>query len=212
MPGPGLDGYPVYTRKEGTDTSYLACARYLLSEHTRGVIYPQFASHNAHTVSCILDMAERAAQPREFEFQRLHGMGDALYDTVIEKYRKNVRIYAPVGAHKDLLPYLVRRLLENGANSSFVHQLVDPRVPVESLIDHPISQLRRFAALGNPRIPLPPALYGNRKNSQGINMNVQQQWNELASAYQPFLDRQWQAAPVIGGQTLPVRRPRYAAL
>ncbi len=198
----GLDGYPVYTRKEGTDTSYLACARYLLSEHTRGVIYPQFASHNAHTVSCILDMAERAAQPREFEFQRLHGMGDALYDTVIEKYRKNVRIYAPVGAHKDLLPYLVRRLLENGANSSFVHQLVDPRVPVESLVDHPISQLRRFAALGNPRIPLPPALYGNRKNSQGINMNVQQQWNELASAYQPFLDRQWQAAPVIGGQTL----------
>ena len=198
----GLDGYPVYTRKEGTDTSYLACARYLLSEHTRGVIYPQFASHNAHTVSCILDMAERAAQPREFEFQRLHGMGDALYDTVIEKYRKNVRIYAPVGAHKDLLPYLVRRLLENGANSSFVHQLVDPRVPVESLIDHPVSQLRRFAALGNPRIPLPPALYGNRKNSQGINMNIQQQWNELASAYQPFLDRQWQAAPVIGGQTL----------
>ena len=96
----------------------------------------------------------------------------------------------------------MRRLLENGANSSFVHQLVDPRVPVESLIDHPVSQLRRFAALGNPRIPLPPALYGNRKNSQGINMNIQQEWNELASAYQPFLDRQWQAAPVIGGQTL----------
>ncbi|MBA1272183.1 bifunctional proline dehydrogenase/L-glutamate gamma-semialdehyde dehydrogenase PutA [Stutzerimonas azotifigens] len=202
----GLSGYPVFTRKEGTDTSYLACARYLLSEQTRGVIYPQFASHNAHTVSCILAMAQEAqaasGHAREFEFQRLHGMGDALYDTVIEKYRKNVRIYAPVGAHKDLLPYLVRRLLENGANSSFVHQLVDPRVPVESLIDHPVTQLRQFKTFGNSRIPLPPALYGNRKNSQGINMNIQTQWNELASAYQPFLSRQWQAAPVIDGKTL----------
>jgi len=202
----GLSGYPVYTRKEGTDTAYLACARYLLSEQTRGVIYPQFASHNAHTVSCILAMAQEAqatsGHAREFEFQRLHGMGDALYDTVIEKYRKNVRIYAPVGAHKDLLPYLVRRLLENGANSSFVHQLVDPRVPVESLIDHPVTQLRQFKTFGNPRIPLPPALYGDRKNSQGLNMNTQTQWNELTHAYQPFLSRQWQAAPVIGGKAL----------
>src|SRR5690606_17805755 len=90
----GLDGYPGFTRTEGTATSYLACARYPLSEHTRGVISPQFASHNAHTFSCILAMAEQTATPREFEFQRLHGMGDALYDTVIEKYRKNVRIYA----------------------------------------------------------------------------------------------------------------------
>lgn len=199
----GLDGYPVYTRKEGTDTSYLACARYLLSEHTRGVIYPQFASHNAHTVTCILAMAAEAATPREFEFQRLHGMGDALYDTVIEKYRKNVRIYAPVGAHKDLLPYLVRRLLENGANSSFVHQLVDPRVPVEALIDHPVTELRRFASLGNDRIPLPPALFGaGRTNSQGVNMNIQKQWQELDAAYQPFLDRQWQAAPLVDGRAL----------
>jgi RHH-type proline utilization regulon transcriptional repressor/proline dehydrogenase/delta 1-pyrroline-5-carboxylate dehydrogenase len=199
----GLDGYPVYTRKEGTDTSYLACARYLLSEHTRGVIYPQFASHNAHTVSCILDMAEQLGEPRDFEFQRLHGMGDALYDTVLEQHRRNVRIYAPVGAHKDLLPYLVRRLLENGANSSFVHQLVDPRVPIESLIDHPVTQLRRFASPGNPRIPSPRALFGTRKNSQGINMNIQEQWQALAAAYQPFLDRQWQAAPVIDGERQP---------
>ncbi|MGH8352927.1 MAG: bifunctional proline dehydrogenase/L-glutamate gamma-semialdehyde dehydrogenase PutA, partial [Pseudomonas sp.] len=195
----GLDGYPVFTRKEGTDTSYLACARYLLSEHCRGVIYPQFASHNAHTVSCILAMAG----DRDFEFQRLHGMGDALYDTILEKQRKNVRIYAPVGAHKDLLPYLVRRLLENGANSSFVHQLVDPRTPVESLLEHPVSQLRQFKTLGNDRIPLPPALFGAaRKNSQGINMNIQQQWHELERAYQPHLNRQWQAAPVINGQQL----------
>ncbi|WP_277051651.1 bifunctional proline dehydrogenase/L-glutamate gamma-semialdehyde dehydrogenase PutA [Zestomonas thermotolerans] len=195
----GLDGYPVFTRKEGTDTSYLACARFLLSDFTRGVIYPQFASHNAHTVSCIL----RMAGDREFEFQRLHGMGDALYDTLIEKHGKNVRIYAPVGAHKDLLPYLVRRLLENGANSSFVHQLVDPRVPVESLIDHPVTQLRKFKSLGNDKIPLPAQLYGAmRKNSQGINMNIQKQWNELSAAYQPHLSRQWQAAPVIDGRKL----------
>lgn len=199
----GLDGYPVYTRKEGTDTSYLACARYLLSEHTRGVIYPQFASHNAHTVTCILAMAAEAATPRDFEFQRLHGMGDALYDTVIEQHRKHVRIYAPVGAHKDLLPYLVRRLLENGANSSFVHQLVDPRVPVDALIEHPVNELRRFASLANDRIPLPPALFGaGRTNSKGVNMNIQQQWQDLDAAYRPFLERQWQAAPVIDGQVL----------
>ncbi|UTW07071.1 bifunctional proline dehydrogenase/L-glutamate gamma-semialdehyde dehydrogenase PutA [Pseudomonas benzenivorans] len=199
----GLDGFPVFTRKEATDTSYLACARFLLSDFTRGVIYPQFASHNAHTVSSILSMAAEHQQPREFEFQRLHGMGDALYDTVLEKHGRTVRIYAPVGAHKDLLPYLVRRLLENGANSSFVHQLVDPSTPVESLLDHPVTQLRKFKSLSNEKIPLPPALFGAaRKNSQGINMNIQHSWAELESVYQPHLDRQWQAAPVINGQKL----------
>jgi len=137
----GLSGYPVFTRKEGTDVSYLACARFLLSDFTQGVIYPQFASHNAHSVSCILGMAGE----RDFEFQRLHGMGDALYDTILEQHGKKVRIYAPVGAHKDLLPYLVRRLLENGANSSFVHQLVDPSVPVESLIGHPIEHTQPYS-------------------------------------------------------------------
>ncbi|MGV8843395.1 MAG: bifunctional proline dehydrogenase/L-glutamate gamma-semialdehyde dehydrogenase PutA [Pseudomonas sp.] len=199
----GLDSYPVFTRKEGTDTSYLACARFLLSDFSQGVIFPQFASHNAHTVSCILAMAAEYQEPRGFEFQRLHGMGDALYDTVIEKYAKTVRIYAPVGAHKDLLPYLVRRLLENGANSSFVHQLVDPSVPVESLIDHPVTQLRTFASLANDKIPLPSALFGQaRKNSQGLNMNIQHSLAELELAYRPQLDRQWQAAPVIDGNTL----------
>ncbi|KFX68775.1 pyrroline-5-carboxylate dehydrogenase [Pseudomonas taeanensis MS-3] len=199
----GLDGYPVFTRKEGTDTSYLACARFLLSDFARDVIYPQFASHNAHTVSCILSMAAEYKEPREFEFQRLHGMGDALYDTVLEQHKTTVRIYAPVGAHKDLLPYLVRRLLENGANSSFVHQLVDPNTPIESLLDHPVTQLRKFKSLGNDKIPLPSALFGRaRKNSQGLNMNIQQSWAELELAYQPHLNRQWQAAPVINGQKL----------
>ena len=137
-------------------------------------------------------------------------MGDALYDTVIEKYRRNVRIYAPVGAHKDLLPYLVRRLLENGANSSFVHKLVDPRVPVETLIQHPVTQLpssRRWPTT----VPLPQAIFGaGRKNSQGINMNIQNQWNELELAYKPHLTRQWQAAPIVNGEKLSCPAPRSA--
>lgn len=203
----GVPGYPVFTRKEATDTAYLACARFLLSEHTDGLIYPQFATHNAHTVTCLLDMAGE----RHFEFQRLHGMGDALYDTLIERTGRPVRIYAPVGAHKDLLPYLVRRLLENGANSSFVHKLVDPRVPIESLTEHPLVSLRRHARLDNPRIPLPPAIYGEgRRNSQGINLNIQSQWLPLKTAYESFFSQQWTAAPLVDGQRLEGRvRPLY---
>ena len=125
----GFTDYPVYTRKEATDVAYLACARYLLSPSVRGNIFPQFASHNAHTVSAIAVMTEH----KDFEFQRLHGMGDSLYNHAMEAYQQSVRIYAPVGSHKDLLPYLVRRLLENGANSSFVHRLVDARCPVAEL-------------------------------------------------------------------------------
>ncbi|OYP03127.1 bifunctional proline dehydrogenase/L-glutamate gamma-semialdehyde dehydrogenase, partial [Vibrio parahaemolyticus] len=133
----GYENYPVYTRKEATDVAYLACARFLLSEGVRGNIFPQFASHNAHTVTAIAVMA----QHKDFEFQRLHGMGDSLYNHVMEKYGQPVRIYAPVGSHADLLPYLVRRLLENGANSSFVHRLVDARCPISELTHHPVDAL-----------------------------------------------------------------------
>ncbi|WP_085315649.1 bifunctional proline dehydrogenase/L-glutamate gamma-semialdehyde dehydrogenase PutA [Derxia lacustris] len=192
----GLDGYPVFTRKEATDTSYLAAARYLLGERTRGVIEPQFATHNAHTVAAVLALAG----DREFEFQRLHGMGEALYDAVVERTRRPVRIYAPVGAHRDLLPYLVRRLLENGANSSFVHRLVDPAVPVEALIEHPAIALRRQASLHNPGIPLPAQLFGAaRRNSRGINPNVGESWRALDAALAPQWQRRWSAAPVIDG-------------
>ncbi|MCJ8169939.1 bifunctional proline dehydrogenase/L-glutamate gamma-semialdehyde dehydrogenase PutA [Atopomonas sediminilitoris] len=194
----GLPGYPVYTRKEGTDTAYLACARFLLSDAAQAVIYPQFATHNAHTVTCLQAMGDG----KRFEFQRLHGMGDALYDTVLEQTGQTVRIYAPVGAHKDLLPYLVRRLLENGANSSFVHQLVDPRVPVESLLQHPVAQLRKHATLGNGKIPNPLMLFGLRKNSAGINLNVHSQWQPLKAALEQQLLQQWQAQPWINGQRL----------
>ncbi|UAW99756.1 bifunctional proline dehydrogenase/L-glutamate gamma-semialdehyde dehydrogenase PutA [Halopseudomonas nanhaiensis] len=195
----GLEGYPVFTRKEATDVSYLACARYLLSPVTAGLIYPQFATHNAHTVTCILDMG----RDQQFEFQRLHGMGDALYDTVIEEVGCPVRIYAPVGAHKDLLPYLVRRLLENGANSSFVHKLVDHRVPVGSLIEHPVDRLRQYASLANDRIPLPPAIYGpERRNSRGLNLNVESQWLPLKQELDSFLQRTWTGAPIVNGKRL----------
>ncbi|OWL89284.1 bifunctional proline dehydrogenase/L-glutamate gamma-semialdehyde dehydrogenase PutA [Halopseudomonas aestusnigri] len=195
----GLSSYPVFTRKEATDVSYLACARYLLSPLTEGHIYPQFATHNAHTVTCILELAGR----REFEFQRLHGMGDALYDTVIEQAKCPVRIYAPVGAHKDLLPYLVRRLLENGANSSFVHKLVDPRVPVDSLTTHPVNALTRHASLANPRIPLPPALFGDaRRNSRGVNMNILSEWLPLKDELDKWWDARWSGAPLVNGKRL----------
>ncbi len=195
----GLSGYPVYTRKEATDTAYLACARFLLSEGVRGHIYPQFASHNAHTVAAIVAMAMHD----EFEFQRLHGMGDALYNTVINQHDVNVRIYAPVGNHKDLLPYLVRRLLENGANSSFVHRLVDARCPISDLVQHPAEVLSSRQSLANPYIPKPWELFGNeRQNSQGFNIEIEQEWSDFKALITPFMEHQWKAGPIISGQTL----------
>jgi RHH-type proline utilization regulon transcriptional repressor/proline dehydrogenase/delta 1-pyrroline-5-carboxylate dehydrogenase len=197
----GSSGYPVFTRKQGTDVSYLACARYLLSEQTRGVIVPQFATHNAHTVSAVLALAGECNPPREFEFQRLHGMGEALYDVVLERHHRQVRIYAPVGAHRDLLPYLVRRLLENGANSSFVHRLADPRVPFEALVEHPAQQLREHDTWADPRLPLPAELFAERRNSAGLNMNIGSLWEAFEPAYRQQLERTWRAAPVIGGES-----------
>ena len=195
----GLQGYPVYTRKEATDTAYLACARFLLSADVRGNIYPQFASHNAHTVASIMALAPHS----DFEFQRLHGMGDALYNTVIKQHDVYVRIYAPVGNHKDLLPYLVRRLLENGANSSFVHRLVDARCPISDLVQHPAELLASRKSLANPYINLPGQLFGaERKNSFGFNIEIEQEWAQLEALMQPFAERPWQAGPIINGETL----------
>lgn len=196
----GFAGYPVFTRKEATDTSYLACARFLLSDHVQGRIYPQFASHNAHTVSAVMAMA---GENRHFEFQRLHGMGDALYNHVMEMYQTNIRIYAPVGSHKELLPYLVRRLLENGANSSFVHRLVDANCPVDSLIQHPLDTLRARPSLHNGLIPLPPQIFGAaRKNSAGINIDIESAWQPFNASVRGFANAQWQAGPIINGQAV----------
>ncbi|MDH6023551.1 bifunctional proline dehydrogenase/L-glutamate gamma-semialdehyde dehydrogenase PutA [Vibrio splendidus] len=194
----GFTDYPVYTRKEATDVAYLACARYLLSPSVRGNIFPQFASHNAHTVSAIAVMTEH----KDFEFQRLHGMGDSLYNHAMEAYQQSVRIYAPVGSHKDLLPYLVRRLLENGANSSFVHRLVDARCPVAELTQHPVDMLLAFDTLHNTKIPLPPAVFPERKNSYGVNIDIESEAHQFEEQVKGFLNNQWTAGPVINGESL----------
>jgi len=166
----GLPGYPVYTRKVYTDVSYLTCARKLLA--ATDVIYAQFATHNAHTLSVIYTWA-KADNVQNYEFQCLHGMGETLYDQVVGagNLNKACRIYAPVGSHETLLAYLVRRLLENGANSSFVNQIVDANVPIETLLTDPFEAARAANCLPHPRIPLPQALYPDgRKNSAGLDL------------------------------------------
>lgn len=194
----GLDSYPVFTRKEATDTSYLACLRYLLSDYTEGALYPQLASHNAHAVASALEMARNRG--RKIEFQRLHGMGDALYNGILREHDIPVRIYAPVGAHKDLLPYLVRRLLENGANSSFVHRLVDAATPVKSLVQNPVQELLRYEGLPNDRIPLPRFIYGEeRRNSRGLNIHIASHLDPLMAHLAEWGSASWQAGPVING-------------
>jgi RHH-type proline utilization regulon transcriptional repressor/proline dehydrogenase/delta 1-pyrroline-5-carboxylate dehydrogenase len=165
----GLDGYPVWTRKAATDLVYLAAAERLLALRPR--LYPQFATHNALTVAAILERAglEAVGPAWGFEFQRLHGMGDALYAALLrDDPAVAVRTYAPVGGHADLLAYLVRRLLENGANSSFVSLAADPAVPVQRLLARPADTLGAAESAANPDLPLPPVLYPDRRNSVGI--------------------------------------------
>jgi len=160
----GLSGYPVFTRKVNTDISYLACARKLLDMQDR--IYPQFATHNAHTTSAVLRMAGNNLDG--FEFQRLHGMGEGLHDVLRQQNGTRCRIYAPVGAHRDLLAYLVRRLLENGANSSFVNQAYDKNIPPRAIVSDPIAAHLDHQSAHNSNIPMPRKLFGvGRKNAKG---------------------------------------------
>jgi RHH-type proline utilization regulon transcriptional repressor/proline dehydrogenase/delta 1-pyrroline-5-carboxylate dehydrogenase len=176
----GLPCYPVFTRKHHTDTSYLACARALLDADD--VIYPQFATHNAGTIAAILQMAQGAG--RRFELQRLHGMGEGIFREIPADIP--VRVYAPVGRHRYLLAYLVRRLLENGANSSFVHQLADEATPVQALLASPIalSHQSLHGASTGPSLPLPAALYGpGRQNSAGLDLAVESMRAPLLAAY-----------------------------
>ncbi len=162
----GYNDFPVFSRKPSTDVSYQACAKKLLS--MRDKIYPQFATHNAYTVATILEMTDNH---EGFEFQRLHGMGESLYDQVVNQAKVPCRVYAPVGQHADLLAYLVRRLLENGANSSFVNNIVDENIPVESLLNDPVETVRNWKNKYHPQIPLPHAIYGaERSNSKGIDL------------------------------------------
>jgi RHH-type proline utilization regulon transcriptional repressor/proline dehydrogenase/delta 1-pyrroline-5-carboxylate dehydrogenase len=160
----GMPDYPVFTRKAATDISYVACAARLLEAPE--AIYPAFATHNCRTVATILEMA----QGREFEFQKLVGMGDALYQALLAEREVRVRMYAPVGSFNELLPYLVRRMLENGANTSFVHQIADPQVPLETLVADPLAQLPE-PYLADERIPLPRRLYPDRLNSLGLDLS-----------------------------------------
>lgn len=174
----GLPAYPVFTQKPHTDVSYLACARALLAAHD--AIHPQFATHNAGTIAAILQMATKQGTP--FELQRLHGMGEGIYREVLKNPAVSCRVYAPVGAHRDLLAYLVRRLLENGANSSFVHQLADESVGMDELLLSPLAQSRPDAIAA--MLPLPPDLYGPaRPNSQGLDLAVVAHREPLLAAH-----------------------------
>jgi RHH-type proline utilization regulon transcriptional repressor/proline dehydrogenase/delta 1-pyrroline-5-carboxylate dehydrogenase len=192
----GLDGYPVFTRKQNTDVSYLACAKALLTEHAH--LRPQFATHNAHTVAWILEIGAG----KTFEFQRLHGMGEELYDELLARpgFPHRCRVYAPVGSHEHLLPYLVRRLLENGANTSFVNRLVDAEAPVAALVADPFALARRGTAAGDPRIPLPADLFGRaRRNSRGRNLASCAERAALGAALATTAPGAWTATPIVAG-------------
>ena len=188
----GLPEYPVFTRKEATDISYLACARRLFEAD---LLYPQFATHNAHTVAGVLHMA---GPRRDWEFQRLHGMGEGLHDLVREQQGTRLRIYAPVGAHRDLLAYLVRRLLENGANSSFVNRIVDTRIPPENVATDP------FADLPPTLIPQGTQIFApHRANARGWDLTDKPMLNELDAARTPYRHHSFAAFPVIARTTAP---------
>ena len=203
----GLESFPVFTRKQATDVSYIANARKLLGMTDR--IYPQFATHNAHTVAAILEMA---TDKRAFEFQRLHGMGERLHDLVLTDEGTRCRIYAPVGAHRDLLAYLVRRLLENGANSSFVNQIVNDEVPPEVVAACPLTAMEAVAGVANPALRTGPALFGGRVNSRGFDLTDAGHLAAIESARAPFATHRFEAGPMIagrpvGGLRVEVRNP-----
>lgn len=192
----GLESYPVFTRKQNTDVSYLACAKRLFGHSD--AIYPMFATHNAHTIAAI----KVIAAGRTYEHQKLHGMGDDLYAEVIPADRLNVpcRVYAPVGSHEDLLPYLVRRLLENGANSSFVNRVTDESVAIDELIRNPVAAVESFTSIAHPKIPLPRELLRSqnhdRTNSMGINFADDNTLKALAAQLDQYTGP-WQATALV---------------
>ncbi len=193
----GLPGYPVFTRKVSTDVSYIACTRRLFANPD--AFYPQFATHNAHTLATVLEIADGR---RDFEFQRLHGMGEALYGQIAgpDKLDLPVRVYAPVGIHEDLLAYLVRRLLENGANTSFVNRIVDEDLPIEEIIADPIARVRRLEVIPHPSISSPRDLYGaERHNSAGIDLSDTQVLAPLGQLMADAAVTGWKGGPIVGG-------------
>src|SRR5262245_23133462 len=195
----GLPDYPVFTRKAMTDLCYMACVRKLLA--ARNHLYPQFATHNALTVATVI---EEAGGVTGYEFQRLHGMGETLYDALrAEAPAAACRVYAPVGGHRDLLAYLVRRLLENGANSSFVSVAADPSVPIENILKRPQHWIRDAGQARHPKIPLPRDLYApERRNSAGVEFGDRASFAALVSDIRSAAPRHHEAAPIIDGATI----------
>ena len=205
----GLPDYPVFTRKVATDVSYLACAKVMLAG--KDAIYPAFATHNANTIAAVKALAGKTP----IEFQRLHGMGEALYDELatleeaIGDPRTPVRIYAPVGSHKELLAYLVRRLLENGANSSFVNRIADEEVSLDDLVRDPVADLDALEPKRNPKIPLPQEIFGQeRRNSAGVDLSDPLVREPLLGRLAKLEGRSWEAAPGGGqGKSRPILSP-----
>ncbi len=220
----GQDGYPVYTRKSHTDVAYIGCARQLLD--APDAVFPQFATHNAHTLAAVHTLAGPNFEPEQYEFQCLHGMGEPLYEQVVGapadgKLGRPCRVYAPVGTHHTLLAYLVRRLLENGANTSFVNRIADPNVALEALVEDPVHTVQALseaaggAELGapHPAIPLPRELYGAaRVNSRGLDLADEATLAALAQAFADSARQPWTAEPLLevdphGGEASPLINP-----
>lgn len=197
----GLEDFPVYTRKVHTDVSYIACARKLLA--ARDVIFPQFATHNAQTMSTIYHLAGPDFKTGSYEFQCLHGMGEPLYSEVVgpDKLNRPARFYAPVGTHETLLAYLVRRLLENGANSSFVNRIGDKNVSIDELVADPAEVVRSMAVIGarHDQIALPADLYGERRNSAGIDLANEVALAALSETLKNTATKPWSAEPLVAG-------------
>lgn len=196
----GLAGYPVFTRKLATDVSYIACAKKIL-QHPEA-FYAQFATHNAYSLAAVLEMANGRT---DFEFQCLHGMGYTLYDQIVGADKMNIpcRVYAPVGGHKELLAYLVRRLLENGANTSFVNRIIDAELPVAEIIADPVAKLRQLRDKPHPHIPLPAAIFApERKNSSGNDLTNTAELLALEQAMRAACKTPWFAAPLIAGKEI----------
>ncbi len=194
----GLVDFPVFTRKASTDLSWLVCAAALLEND--GWLAPQFATHNAHSVASVMGMAAKGAA---FEFQRLHGMGELLYRVAGEHYPElpPVRTYAPVGGHEQLVSYLVRRLLENGANSSFVNRFLNARYPVDEVVTDPFVEVRSLDAVRHPDIALPASLFAPRRNALSLDLDDKRVLDEVAMAFQGYDAQIRVAAPLIGGRS-----------
>jgi RHH-type transcriptional regulator, proline utilization regulon repressor / proline dehydrogenase / delta 1-pyrroline-5-carboxylate dehydrogenase len=198
----GSSGYPVFTRKASTDVSFLACAKKILSHPT--AFFAQFGTHNAYSVAAILTLT---GERRDFEFQCLHGMGNAMYDSIISAHHVSCRIYAPVGTHKNLLAYLVRRLLENGANTSFVNRIADTNLPISQIVADPVVNVQALHDKPHPKIPLPLNLFGDvRQNARGFDFSNREALSALLVDIQSHQPKGLTAASVIYGKSLMKKR------